>query len=341
MIIEEIDLNRLKHNYLSIEEQTKKQVIPVIKSDGYGLGAVEISSALNELGVKLVAVNDVYEAITLKEHNFLFNILIMNSIELNDYTYLYKYPSLILTINSVDDITNLNEYCYLKQIRVHLQVDTGMSRLGIKSLNEYQEILDVIQYNNKFVLDGIYTHYTSVENYLFQEKKFKKFIDLFAPPLIHTAASSTYQFPTLGNAIRIGLDLYGDGSKENIKQVITIKVNPIAINVLEKGQTVGYNEKYKAEEKQRIAVLPIGYNDGYKRQLNDFYVVSNNKKYNIIGTICMNHLFVSIDDTVTLNSEFELISDNIPIIEIANHLHTIPGDIMCGLKIKNKIYKKE
>ena len=136
--------------------------------------------------------------------------------------------------------------------------------------------------------------------------------------------------------------MYGFNEVNNIKLKSTFKLYSeiIQIHKIHKDETVGYNAKHKAKNEELIGVVAIGYADGIIRKNIGRNVYINNKPYEIVGNICMDMLFVKIDNNVSLYDKVEIIKDNEHIKEIAKHLDTIPYEIMCNIsnRVPN-IYK--
>ena len=127
--------------------------------------------------------------------------------------------------------------------------------------------------------------------------------------------------------------------KPYAKIVYKLKSKVIQINEIE-NESVGYNGTYKTDKKELIAVIPIGYADGFIRKHTNSYVYINNKKYQIVGNICMDMMFVKVDETVKVNDEVELIKDNNHIYEIVSHLDTISYELACTITRRvPRIYK--
>jgi len=333
----EINLLKLKSNIEAIKTISKKEVIPVIKSNAYGMGDLKIARFLEKIGILNIAVVDMNEALRILNNNFKNNILLLNSISEYDYKYLDEYPNLIVTINSLEDIKRIIRFQSKNKIRLHIQIDTGMNRLGFNDLETYQQAINIIENQDNLVLEGIYTHFSSPENRNNQEKKFSDFINKYPYKVVHCAASSTYSFSNIGNYVRVGLDIYGE-EKPNNKQILKVACKPLKIHKVKKGDSVGYDEDYKADEDIIVAVLPIGYSNGYRRSLKGFPVLVDGKKYYTIGKICMNHTFVKVDNDVKMDSEFIITSDKLPISEMAKYLNTVSHEILCMMNIENKIY---
>lgn len=336
----EIDLRKLESNIESIKDISKKEIIPVIKSKAYSLGELEIAKFLESINIKYIAVVDMIEALRLIENQITINILILNSLIKSDFDYLNKFQNLVVSISSLKDIEELNQFSLSRVVKVHIQTDTGMNRLGVTELEELKKIINIINQNKMLDLEGIYTHFTDPANRINQEQKFINFINQYPFKIVHCAASSTYEQSQIGNYVRVGLDIYGDGTKKNIKQIIKIACKPLAINYIKKGETLGYNQDYTAEEDLKVAVLPIGYSNGFHRCMRGFPVLVNKKRYNTIGIVCMNHLFVKVDDTINLNSEFIITNEDLPIYELANYINTITHEILCMMNIDKKYYLK-
>lgn len=333
----EVDLSNLEYNYYKIKEQTNKDIIAVVKNNAYGLGLIEISKRLVSLGVKMLAVNDIHEAVILRENFIDCDCLILNSLMLEDYGYLYKYDNLVISINSYLDAVNLSKYYYGRPLRVHLQIDSGMNQLGIKTKGEYLDVLDIVKNNDRFFLEGIYSHFVSSNQDLIDKQiaYFKKHLAEYNYKYIHMMNSSSLGKCDIGNLVRVGISLYGTNG---YKQVIKIKAKPLWVRTITAGETIGYEQKYVVHNDIDVALLPVGYGNGYLRSFEGFYVLANNTKYPIIGHICMNHLFVLVDKDVTIDTEFYLTNKELPIEELAKYLNTCAHQILCMFQIDNKKY---
>ena len=331
----EIDLKKIKENILNIQKYAKKKLIPIIKSNAYNLGDLELMKLVKELDLDYAAVVDLNEALALLKHDANYKILILNSIEKHEYAYLNEFKNLAISINRVEDIQNLEKQKITRNLKVHIQIDTGMNRHGFNNIQNFEDGIEKLKLLANVEIEGLYTHFSSLKKSFVQLNIFKGYVEKYPFKIIHLAASSTYKQLDFGNYVRVGLDMYGS-TKEN--QAIKVACYPLSINDVLKGQTIGYDETYKAKKDMKVAVLPIGYANGFRRDLKGSMVMVYNKLYKTIGNVCMNHLFVQVDDDVNLNSEFIITSPDHPIEEMAKHLHTIPHEILCMLNIKTKKY---
>ena len=224
-----------------------------------------------------------------------------------------------------------------------------MNRLGISNEDELKEVVKILKDNN-IEIEGIYTHIYNASNkkhYEEQVEKFKKItgkIDIKKIKIVHISASeATMNYPKLNftNGCRLGIVMYGFyGPKDlNLKSTFVLKSEVIQINEVKKGETVGYNGTHTAEKNEKIAVVAIGYADGVIRKNKGRFVYINDKKYEIVGNVCMDMMFVKVDDTVKVHDMVYVLKDNEHIEEVANYLETIPYEVICLIgKRVNRIY---
>ncbi len=337
MLQMQIDLKAILNNINKINQISNKKVIPVIKSNAYNLGDIEVGKYLSDHGIDYLAVVDTEEAKRLIEAQITANILVLNGISPNEMEFCEQNPNVIISVNSYKEALDIAQYCLIDHLRVHLQIETGMNRLGIKSVEECKEVIAVLKGAN-VKIEGIYTHFSSLNHLEKQESEFKKYLSLYKFEMIHCAATSTYRYATIGNFVRIGLQIYGFETNDEFTQALTIYTKPITINNIKAQETVGYNEAFVAPKDIRVAVLPIGYSNGYSRNLSGFVVFAEGKRYPVIGKVCMNHLFVEVDNKVNMETKFYITCSELPIKEIAAYLNTIEHDILCMFHIKDREY---
>ncbi|MCI9063343.1 MAG: alanine racemase, partial [Clostridia bacterium] len=193
-----------------------------------------------------------------------------------------------------------------------------------------------------FVMDD--THIYEATNktlYTKQMQTFEEVINLVNDKdvfkIIHMSASdafSLYEKPEFVNGCRLGIIMYGLSSDVglDLKSTFSLYSEVIQINTIKKDDTVGYNGIYKAtEENEKIAVVCIGYDDGIIRKNTGRYVYINNKRYPIVGNICMDMLFVKVDDSVKVHDKVTILKDIEHINETAKHLDTIPYEVLCSI----------
>ena len=343
----EIYLNNIKSNIEKIINKNNdyKYYFGVVKASCYGFGLETIKTII-EAGCNYLAVSSLEEGLEIRKIYKDIPILCFGIIDI-------KYIDICIENNITITISNLD---YLKELlkinpsnlKAHLKLNTGMNRLGIKKQEEVEEAFNLLM-NSNINLEGIYTHiYDSLDENktMNQYKMFEcltKNIDLSKIEIVHIDASVSlvkYSKRPYCNGCRLGIIMYGlEDDSNNLLSTYKLKSKVIQINEID-NETVGYNGNYKTDKKELIAVIPIGYADGFIRKHTNSYVYINNKKYQIVGNICMDMMFVKVDETVKVGDIVELIKDNNHIYEISNHLDTISYELSCSLTSRvPRIYK--
>lgn len=329
-----INLNRIENNVKTIVDYSSnyKYHIAVVKADCYGLGIKCIESILKG-GANYLAVSSLDEALKVRKITK-ERILVLEPIDIN-YIDLAIQNNITLTISSLDYLMKVKN----KEFTCHIKINTGMNRLGISTSDELNKVYNVIM-NSNIKLEGIYTHLYIADDENITNEQFKMFehitkdIDLSKIEIVHIPNSkciTTYKKKDYVNGCRMGIIMYGFDDKLNLDSVFSLKSKIIEIKHIKSGDSVGYDGKYRSNKDEIIGIVPIGYADGIIRQNTGRYVYINDKKYTIVGNICMDMLFVLIDNTVNINDTVYIIKDNNHINEIARHLNTINYEIMCNI----------
>lgn len=314
----EIDLNNLEHNVkvLNRAMPPKCELMTVVKAEAYGHGIYEIATHINQIGVKAFAVATIDEAINLRRYGVSGEILILG----------YTAPSRVKELCKYDLIQTLIDYEYSlllnKQrcvVKAHIKIDTGMHRLGFDQ-EDLENISDVFAMRHIKVC-GIYTHLCAADSLSeidrsftnMQIESFYKLLKLIKEkgiiiPKIHIQSSyGLLNYPELKcDYVRAGVSLYGVLSAPNdktklhldLKPVLSLKSKVILLRTIKENESVGYNRAFVANRDSLIAILPIGYADGYPRNLScgKSYVLINGRRAPIVGKICMDQLAVDVTD---------------------------------------------
>ncbi len=314
----QIDLNSLEHNVKVLKEAMSAdcELMAVVKAEAYGHGMYEIASHLEKIGVKAFAAATIDEGIMLRRYGIRGEILVLGYTQVFRAKELYKYD-LIQTLTDHEYSVLLDEQGY--NIKTHIKIDTGMHRLGFDT-DEAKNIFSVFRMKNIKVY-GIYTHLCVSDSLLdedvnftkMQIKSFYKVLHTLEQmhitlPKIHIQSSyGLLNYPELKcDYVRTGIALYGVlSSPDNktklhldLKPVLSLKSKIILIKTVKKGEYVGYGRAFKARKDTKIAIIPIGYADGYPRNLScgKGYVLINGHFAPIVGKICMDQLTVDITD---------------------------------------------
>lgn len=326
----EVDLNKINHNIEEIKKYTKKDVIPVIKANGYGTYINLFNPFINKY--KIVAVANTYEGVTLRNNNYKGDILILNQPSIEDINNIIKYD-LVVGISSVEFLKRLN-----KKIRVHLEIETGMNRTGILFKD-----LDLFLNNKYLIIEGMYSHLSSADfdkRYTNnQYKLFKEAVNYIKERInlkyIHLEASSGIinLYDDISNYIRPGIIMYGYYNTKKIKLLpaLRLKTKITFIKEVDKNTSIGYSQKYITKKKMKVATIPIGYADGLSRSLsNKGYVVIKNHKCKILGNICMDSCMIDVTNIKCNINDDVYIFDNkiIKLDDLARELNTISYEII-------------
>ena len=308
--------------------------IGVVKADSYGHCDNKVVKAIIDGGCNYLAVATLDEALEIRKDFENIPILCLGLIDL-DYIDICIKNNITITVDDYEYVKKITK----KKIKVHIKINTGMNRLGLKTKEEFNRIYKRI-INSNIILEGIYTHMFNVENKIITNKQEKKFedivddVDLNTIKMVHLGASEyTLNYPKKKyvNTCRLGIVMYGLLENNlNLESTFSLESEVIKINQVE-NETIGYNGTYIAKNKELIAVVPIGYADGIIRKNTGRMVYINNKQYPIIGNICMDMLFVKVDESVSLNDKVILLKDINHIMETSKYLDTIPYEIICSI----------
>ena len=318
----EINLSNLKNNIESIRSiiSAEMDIICVVKANSYGLGAVNISKYLSSIGIKYFAVATLQEALDLRIKGKINNeIIILSWTPVLEKETLIKY-NLTQTLVDYDYAKKLNEQPGV--CKCHIKVDTGMNRFGHK-VNDIEIFKKMYELKNLNIL-GIFSHLCRVrefgeepDNYTKNQiSNFNNIISLLEKEGINVGIKHIMNsFGILRfndnnkyNMVRPGLLMYGvspDPDNEqiqkllneyNFKPVASLKCKVMTVKIIEKGEKVGYNSKYTADQRTKIASISIGYADGlsFASSKNKFRVIIRNNLCPITGNVCMDSTMVKV-----------------------------------------------
>jgi alanine racemase len=338
----EINLDHMWHNICLAQSKLNHQkIIPVIKANAYGHGATRVCEFLIKKGIDTFAVSLLEEALELRQIDKNIKIIMMGAI-LSD--------QLMIAANHHIDITLYDEslipdiLACKNSLNIHLKIDTGMHRYGLTDEVSILSAIHQIENQHKHNLVGIYTHFsTANENEAYYNKQLDAFKHILShikhkPPMIHISnSSSTLKYEknyTFTTHVRYGISLYGltlDEPKEDLKPVMSLKSNVVQIKHLKKSEYLGYGASYQAKKDEYIAILPIGYADGFIRKNKKGYVEINQKLYKIVGIICMDACFIKVDESIQIGDTAILFGGMISIDDVAKRLDTINYEVCCQI----------
>ena len=334
----EINLDALEHNVRTLYNYHQKNLIAVIKANAYGHGDVMVARHLESIGITMCAVATLDEAINLRLNGIKLDILCMGYVEAVD-VHLALEHNIILTLVSLDWIQKLIGYS-VNSLRVHLKIDTGMNRLGIKEIHQVHQALAIAD-SLSIIIEGIYTHFSSSDDPTSPQtsKQYESFNNLLKSlhrdfKWIHSANSgAVVNFPTPNcNAVRIGLSLYGYSEYPiNLKPVMKLYASLLDIKSVNKGESVGYSANYIAKDNELIGTIGIGYADGLHRSIQGFHCSIQDVDCEYVGRICMDLSMIRLDKTYPIGTVVEIIGDHVNAKGIAKHMGTIVYELLAQL----------
>jgi len=351
----EVSKQNLLSNYKYLSSLNQKvKIAPVIKSDGYGHGIVEVAKILDPLRPPFFCVDSLYEAYELLKATIKTPILIMGYTDPENLK-VKKLP-FSFALYDLDTAEVLNKY--QSNCKVHIFVDTGMCREGVP-VNELSKFLEQIRILFEIKIEGLMSHLASSNGKidpLFQNqiKNFKKALQIFKEykiktKWVHIGASGAIINPEtrkiisqISNLTRPGLALYGLDDDLKLKPCLKLITHIAQIKKIKKGESVGYNGTYKAKKDTLIGVLPIGYNDGVDRELsNKGFVRLFDQFCPIVGRVSMNITTIDISGiNAKMGDEVMVYSDNLKdknsIENTAKICKKIPYEILVNLAESTK-----
>ncbi|MCD8916150.1 alanine racemase [Staphylococcus simulans] len=361
-----VDLEAILKNYQVLGKlQPNKQVMPVIKANAYGMGSVKVARCLEDNGAEFFAVATLDEAIELRMNGIDAKILILGVVMPHDINKAIQHrvaltvPSYSWLKAAIEQIDTSVE----KDLWLHVKIDTGMGRLGIKSVEDYQKIVKEINQHEHLIFEGVFTHFAQADedspHTAEQYQMFEEWVTtLPLPPYVHaqnSAGTILHEAP-ICNMVRTGIALYGYYPSEYVREKTHAVLYPCAqwqteimeVKQLNVGDTVSYGSTYTADHQVKSAVLGVGYADGFPRMMQGATVEIKGHHCPIIGRVCMDQMMVElpedetfhVGDTATLlNREHEGLES---LTEMANKQQTINYEVLCRISRRvPRIYEPE
>ncbi|WP_278419870.1 alanine racemase [Ruminococcus bromii] len=332
----EISLNAIEHNYNVIRNKVADdtKVCCVIKADGYGHGAVELSQIYEKLGADFFAVSNIDEGIEIRKSGSKLPIVILGYTPISEAKNLAAY-NISQAVFSLEYAKELSEKCVEEDCicKMHIKVDSGMSRIGFMCQefprDEYsiEEICEACCLPNLEV-EGLFTHFCvsdeDAEGREFTNKQYENFIHVRDSlkkrgvdiSVVHCSNSGAIEdYPeTCCDMVRAGIILYGLAPSSKLADrldlvpAMTLKTVVAFVKEVQKGATISYGRTFTADRKMKIATVPIGYADGFIRQnAKDGYMMVNGKKAKIVGRICMDQTMLDVTDIEDVKTGDEVV----------------------------------
>ncbi|MFD2200451.1 bifunctional UDP-N-acetylmuramoyl-tripeptide:D-alanyl-D-alanine ligase/alanine racemase [Shivajiella indica] len=353
----EINLNALTHNYNFYKTKLlpHTKVMVMVKAFAYGGGASEIANHLQQLKADYLAVAYTDEGVALREEGIKLPIMVLNPVQ-ESFIHLQEYD-LEPVVYSPSFFQQLARFCEVQGIgmKIHLDLDTGMHRLGFEE-EHINELISLIKKYPKLQIASLYTHLAGADEEehqdytLFQLQTFVAMCGLIEKnldykPLRHALNSAgIIRFPEFQmDMVRLGIGLYGvevSGKYDkHLKPISTLKTTISQVKKLSQGETIGYSRKGKMKENGQIATIAIGYADGYDRRFSNGkgYVLIHGKMAPVIGNVCMDMTMIDVSNLeVKEGDEVIIYGPNISLKDLAERIGTIPYELLTNISSRVK-----
>ena len=356
----QVDLSVLANNFLKLKQLApSSKFMAVVKANGYGHGLVPSARLVESLGADSIGVAFVEEGVELRRASIECPILVFGGI-LGAQIKMFLEHKLDLTVSSEEILQEVDRVAGSVGVcaRIHLKIDTGMERIGVRS-DRASKLFEMALAAKNCQIIGVFSHLVRAEEpgcdfTSIQLGKFLESVEFFnrvgAPmPIRHLANSAgLLRYPeTYLDMVRPGICLYGVYPDESLadlqalEPVMTLKSKVAYFKVVPAGSGVSYGHKWTAKEDTRVITVPVGYGDGYFRSLSNIgSVLVGGKRAPIIGAVCMDQLMADIgpcgeafvgDEVVLIGSQGD---DRITVNEIAEAIGTIPYEVLTCLNLR-------
>ncbi|WP_394236587.1 alanine racemase [Niallia oryzisoli] len=348
----EVNLDNIYYNVESLKNILPNNValFAVVKANAYGHGDIQVARTAIRAGASYLAVALIDEAIALRKKGLTEPVLVLGASRPENAALAAEYD-ITLTVFQKEWIDKAVEFLKdSKPLKLHIKVDTGMGRIGVKTKQELREVESAIRTNSCFYLEGVFTHFATADQldrtyYEQQLASFTKLVESFEqrPEMVHSSNSAAaLRYPeSYFNGVRFGISMYGLSPSTEIetvlpyplKEAFSLRTKLVHVKELQKGENVGYGATYEAKAQEWIGTLPIGYADGWIRKLSRQAVLVNGKRASITGRICMDQMMIKLPSYVPVGTEVTLIgrqgNELISVNEIADVLETINYEVTC------------
>jgi len=356
----EIDLGQLRRNLQLIRRDLPREVklLAVVKDEAYGHGALDVARVAVEEGAWGFGLSTLEEAMALREAGVTAPLLLLGERQAAELEWCVAHD-LTVCVNEPHTVRALAKIAadFGKQVPVHVKINTGMSRYGVR-WDEALPLLETIAAEKSLSLEGVMTHFSQSDETekTFANLQLARFNEVLhalarqniSVKLRHTCNSGG--FLDLPHAhldmVRVGILLYGVFPSQvcrkitGIGPVMSVKAKIAAIQKLKPGEVVGYGMRYTASSERRIAILPIGYGDGFPRVRNEGCALIHGRRAPLVGGVAMDALMVDItdipqaqmwDDAVLMGRQG---ADEITVRDIAKLKNSVTYDVLTNWRLR-------
>lgn len=344
-----VHLKAIKDNITAVQNHIPKgtKTFAVVKANAYGHGASKVAQSIGEL-VDGYCVSNLDEALELRQSKITKPILILGVILPQEVDIAIK-NQISITVSSLEWLAEVrNEGITLKDCSIHVKIDSGMGRIGVRSIADADKLISgLLQAGAK--VDGIFTHFatadeTNTDKFQEQYHFFSQLVEglAFKPEMVHASnsAASLWHPDTIFNAVRLGIVMYGlnpSGRELELPYGLepALELSSVLVHVkkIEAGSTVGYGATYTASQDEVIGTLPIGYADGWTRDLQGFNVLVDGQFCEIVGRVSMDQITIRLPKVYPIGTKVTLIGtdgdETITATDLADKKGTINYEVLC------------
>ena len=334
-----VDLSAISENIEQVVSHIPKQVktFAVVKANAYGHGAVEVAKHVSKQ-VDGFCVSNLDEALELRQAGLEQPILILGVV-LPDEVPLAIQENITLTGASLEWLKMAKDQGLdLTGLTCHIKIDSGMGRIGVRSQGDADSLIAGLKALGADV-EGIFTHFATADEA--DDSKFKRQLAFFTD-LVNNLVDRPRLVETVFNAVRLGVVIYGlnpSGSvldlPYNIRPALSLEAALVHVKILPAGQDVGYGATYTTTADEVIGTIPIGYADGWTRDLQGFHVIVDGQLCPIVGRVSMDQITVRLPKVYPLGTPVTLMGENggasITATEVAEKRGTINYEVLCLL----------
>jgi alanine racemase len=357
----EVDINAILHNvdYFRSFLKSETKMVHMVKANAYGSGDVAVSRALQQHGCDYLAVAVADEGATLRNEGISVPIIVMNP-EIGGLGKIIDYhlePE-IYSFSMLEAFIDEAERQGVKKYPVHIKINTGMSRLGFE-LDEADELIKRLKSKDALLVRSVFSHFVGSDEERFddfteeQVRRFKSVADKFDKAFDHKVLRhilnsagierfTDYKF----EMCRLGIGLYGfsfNGAK--LRNVCSLKTTILSVKTVKAGETIGYGRHTRLSEDRRIAVIPIGYADGFDRRFSNYggEVYIRGMRCPVVGNVCMDQAMIDVTGTdARVGDQAEVFGEHITLDELASKLKTITYEILTSVSRRvQRVYTYE
>ena len=355
----EVDLDCLTQNFKRIQEKVKPAtVMPILKANAYGHGLIDVAHHMVSLGAECLGVAVLEEGILLRDNGIKIPILVLGGIW-GSQVPIFLENNLALTASSIEKLHKIDQAAESLGVtaKVHLKIDTGMERLGVHHYSAESFLEEAIR-SKHLIIEGIFSHFANADaadltSARLQVERYQEVLKFFEErslptPVRHMANSGAIlQLPeSYMDLVRPGILLYGVYPSFEVEKTIEVrpalswKSRVVYFKVVKPGNPISYGWTWQSDHMIRVVTIPVGYGDGYLRSMTGTArVLLREKKYPVVGWICMDQIMVNIEwDSAYNGDEVILIGSDgvntVTVEDLASWAGTIPYEVLTNINTR-------